>query len=592
MPKLSDVRIWIRLTASIWTVLVVAWVGMIMWGSAANREAAIEQARDFSLSMHDSTLAGLTAMMITETMHKKHVLLDQIKQLSVIRDLRVVPGELAFEGVESSKDEGKPRNDPVPDEFEAAVLKSGQDLVEVREDDKGPYLLAIRPTKNVTKYLGKNCVECHDAPENATIGVISMKISLSKISDTVALQRLESLIAALTVSLLLLVFIWYFIRGAVTAPIERMVDGLNSIASGEGDLTRRLEVRGKDEIGQASSVFNRMMEKFADLVRRVGSSAGQVTVAARELVTEAEQVARASSEQNDTSLAASAAVEQMAASIASVAQTAEDVRERSRESLRRSEEGNASLGRITDGVGVVESTVNAIADSVAHFVSSAAAITDITGQVKEIADQTNLLALNAAIEAARAGEQGRGLLWSPTRCASSPRSRRPRPTRSTPSPTTCRTTRRRSSARSTTDSRTSPPAERRCRACRASSPPPTNRWPKSARDSTPSPWRPANSGRRRQPWRRTSKASPPWRSATAMPSARRPPPRAASSRWPPICKAQSAASRPDRSPRSRGRIGVRGGGDGATAGRTRTGIMPACLSHAGIGRCPQREQTG
>jgi methyl-accepting chemotaxis protein len=408
MPKLSDVRIWIRLTASIWTVLVVAWVGMIMWGSAANREAAIEQARDFSLSMHDSTLAGLTAMMITETMHKKHVLLDQIKQLSVIRDLRVVPGELAFEGVESSKDEGKPRNDPVPDEFEAAVLKSGQDLVEVREDDKGPYLLAIRPTKNVTKYLGKNCVECHDAPENATIGVISMKISLSKISDTVALQRLESLIAALTVSLLLLVFIWYFIRGAVTAPIERMVDGLNSIASGEGDLTRRLEVRGKDEIGQASSVFNRMMEKFADLVRRVGSSAGQVTVAARELVTEAEQVARASSEQNDTSLAASAAVEQMAASIASVAQTAEDVRERSRESLRRSEEGNASLGRITDGVGVVESTVNAIADSVAHFVSSAAAITDITGQVKEIADQTNLLALNAAIEAARAGEQGRG----------------------------------------------------------------------------------------------------------------------------------------------------------------------------------------
>jgi methyl-accepting chemotaxis protein len=57
---------------------------------------------------------------------------------------------------------------------------------------------------------------------------------------------------------------------------------------------------------------------------------------------------------------------------------------------------------------MVEATVRVIADSVGNFVSSTAAINNITAQVKEIADQTNLLALNAAIEAARAGEQGRG----------------------------------------------------------------------------------------------------------------------------------------------------------------------------------------
>ena len=99
MLRTSDIKIWVRLTASIWALLIVVWAGMIFWDSHNSRKLAVEQAVDFSLSMHDSALAGLTAMMITETMHKKHVLLDQISHLAAIRELRVVPGELAREGV-------------------------------------------------------------------------------------------------------------------------------------------------------------------------------------------------------------------------------------------------------------------------------------------------------------------------------------------------------------------------------------------------------------------------------------------------------------------------------------------------------------
>jgi len=408
MLRFNDIKIWVRLTASIWFVLIAAWTSVIFWESGSYRHTAIEQAQDFSVSMYDSTLAGLTALMIVDTMNKKHVLLDQIKQFDVIRDLRVVSNESAFEGVESSKNSGKTPNDDKPNELEAQVLKSGQELVDVRSDEKGPYLLTIRPVKNVKNYLGKNCVECHDAVEDSTIGVISMKISLKKIENAVALQRVQSLGVALFVSLLLLVLIWFFIRGSVTKPIEEMVSGLRSIVSGEGDLTRRLKVRGKDEIGQASTVFNEMMVKFSDLVRQVSSSASKVSEASRQLVSSADHVASSSQNQSDTSTSTSSIVEQMTAKISTVAVSANEVREQSQESLRRAEEGAKSLKTLTEKVGLVETTVQGIANSVSHFVASAEAIMHSTGQVKEIADQTNLLALNAAIEAARAGEQGRG----------------------------------------------------------------------------------------------------------------------------------------------------------------------------------------
>jgi methyl-accepting chemotaxis protein len=93
MRKLADTPIWLRLTGAIWLMLVIAWGSMIAWETRVNRQTAIAQAEDFAHSIHEMTMAGLTGMMITGTVGQREVFLDQIKQLSVIKDLVVIRGD-------------------------------------------------------------------------------------------------------------------------------------------------------------------------------------------------------------------------------------------------------------------------------------------------------------------------------------------------------------------------------------------------------------------------------------------------------------------------------------------------------------------
>jgi methyl-accepting chemotaxis protein len=120
------------------------------------------------------------------------------------------------------------------------------------------------------------------------------------------------------------------------------------------------------------------------------------------------KVTQGSMMQSETAASTAAAVEQMTASIGSVADSTEEVRRLSGDSLARTREGNESAAEMIREVRRIEETVKHVAESVEEFVQSTHAIAGMTQQVRDIADQTNLLALNAAIEAARAGEQGRG----------------------------------------------------------------------------------------------------------------------------------------------------------------------------------------
>ena len=90
MNRQTTSRIWVQLLTTIAAALVFVWIGVIVWQGYVSRKAALEQAQDFSLSMHNATMAGLTGMMVTGTVGQRDVFLDQIKQLGSIRDVRVL----------------------------------------------------------------------------------------------------------------------------------------------------------------------------------------------------------------------------------------------------------------------------------------------------------------------------------------------------------------------------------------------------------------------------------------------------------------------------------------------------------------------
>ncbi|TXT25064.1 MAG: methyl-accepting chemotaxis protein [Gallionellaceae bacterium] len=198
---------------------------------------------------------------------------------------------------------------------------------------------------------------------------------------------------------------------SIVRGINRSVGELRGVMvkmSADGDLRARATVYGRDEIGQAATAFNGLMDGFADIIRQVIGSAGTVSGTASQLSASSLQIAQGSQAQSEAATSTAAAVEQITESIHSVAGNTETVRKLAEKSLNQTRQGNQSVTAMIGEIGCVQEAVNQIAVSVKEFVDSTRAIAGMTQQVKEIADQTNLLALNAAIEAARAGEQGRG----------------------------------------------------------------------------------------------------------------------------------------------------------------------------------------
>ncbi|WP_029462776.1 methyl-accepting chemotaxis protein [Serpentinimonas barnesii] len=380
-------RIWAQLLLTIAVALLLVWTAVIVWQGHTARQAAIEQARVFTSSLHDATMAGLTGMMMTGTIDQRQLFLDQLNQLGSIEEVRVVRGP----GVAATFGPGT-ENNLRPDAAEQWVIETGQEYAEVLQDERGEFLRVIRPTLNASNYLGKNCMTCHAVPENTVLGTVSMRVPLAEVNQQLAMQRWQSILLALLTSIPVLLLIYPFINSMVTRPLRRAVGLAHDIAG--GDLSQDVAVDSRNEIGQLQAGLRDMTLSLRKLVGRVHNGTESILAASGDIASGNNDLSQRTALQADSTEQIVGALEQLTGVVGQNAAHA-----RSADALAQT--ASAVVGRGGDSVRQVVQTMEAIE-------VSSRKVADIIAVIDAIAFQTNILALNAAVEAARAGEQGRG----------------------------------------------------------------------------------------------------------------------------------------------------------------------------------------
>ena len=217
--------------------------------------------------------------------------------------------------------------------------------------------------------------------------------------------KLAGLALVLAVPLMLL---FILIIRSITRPLKTINSAMVDIAEGEGDLTRRLDDSGSDELARLAASFNTFVHKIQQLVQSVQESAHSESEAAKKLTELSSTSRRQSDELSSQTGSVATAITELSSSAAEVA---EHARQAADSANMADEEAGRSAVIVRESVNNIEALTNELkkAGEQARLLQDGSEkIGNILGVIVAIAEQTNLLALNAAIEAARAGEAGRG----------------------------------------------------------------------------------------------------------------------------------------------------------------------------------------
>ncbi|MCS6209977.1 methyl-accepting chemotaxis protein [Shewanella baltica] len=228
---------------------------------------------------------------------------------------------------------------------------------------------------------------------------------------TVTEQMIDKSYAILLIALLLAAMTAVVILATaqrMVAPIKNMADNLNDIAKGEGDLTKRLTVKGEDEIAQLGQSFNLFVDKLQTIIGDVANATAKVKSAANAIHDQTKVMSSQLISHNNETDQVVTAITEMSATASEVAQNTTQVAEATHAATGDVANAQRCVDASLEEISALMAQINNAAGSIQSLSEQSKKINNVLSVIGGIAEQTNLLALNAAIEAARAGEQGRG----------------------------------------------------------------------------------------------------------------------------------------------------------------------------------------
>ncbi len=204
-----------------------------------------------------------------------------------------------------------------------------------------------------------------------------------------------------------LLAIWLISR-RITRPLRDMVVMLDNIGQGEGDLTQRLHIDSRNELGQIATGFNTFLTRLQGMISGVVGSVQKVSDASEHTADIAIRTDKGVQTQLAEIELVATAVHEMTATAQDVARNATQAAEAASHADRAANQGRHIVQDTGATITELAGEIGRAVDVVQTLARDSENIDAILVTIRSIAEQTNLLALNAAIEAARAGEQGRG----------------------------------------------------------------------------------------------------------------------------------------------------------------------------------------
>jgi methyl-accepting chemotaxis protein/methyl-accepting chemotaxis protein-2 (aspartate sensor receptor) len=210
------------------------------------------------------------------------------------------------------------------------------------------------------------------------------------------------------IALIVILMLLATVVSAMTRPLDKMASSMEQLASGKGDLTVRIDMSNRDEIGRSATAFNSFMQSLSDMFSEIRGQSIALAQAASQLADLAGKVENATSSQSDAASATAAGVEQVTVSVQHIANTAREAELLANQAGELTQNSVQTVEQVTGEIKLMTSSMYELSERINGLGARSEEVSSIINVIKEIADQTNLLALNAAIEAARAGETGRG----------------------------------------------------------------------------------------------------------------------------------------------------------------------------------------
>ena len=352
----------------------------------------------------------LVSLQVKNSMNTANMICDDVKKFMLEPDIRKIDTKIKdvvehkqLMALSIFNSKGEERGSGVKDNPSVAkAIQLGQAVVNEKTENGIHVLEIFAPLVNEER-----CKACH-AKDLHILGVLKLTSGIEQAYDATKRSGIILAVCGLTALIASLVCLTVVLKLVVTRKINNFVQKISDMSRDDGDLTKRLEVAGNDELAEVNRHFNHFLDTLDTMISHAARNAVQVSASAGSIQALSQTMLKGVDDAASQATSVATASEEMSATSDDIARNCSLAAESSQHSNQLAAEGSAIIQATVDGMTRIAERVRSTATVIEGLGLRSEQIGAIVGTIEDIADQTNLLALNAAIEAARAGEQGRG----------------------------------------------------------------------------------------------------------------------------------------------------------------------------------------